>query len=41
MIQAHYQETNSISFLGLTLATECGANGDGDYTDEGDITLGR
>lgn len=39
-IQAHYQATNSISIPGLTLATEYDANGDGDYTDEGDITLG-
>ena len=39
-IQAHYQATNSITIPGLTLATEYDANGDGDYTDEGDITLG-
>ena len=39
-IQAHYQAVNQISIPGLTLATEYDANGDGDYTDEGDITLG-
>jgi hypothetical protein len=39
-IQAHYQAVNQITIPGLTLATEYDANGDGDYTDEGDITLG-
>lgn len=39
-IQAHYQAVNQISIPGLTLATEYDQNGDGDYSDEGDITLG-
>ena len=39
-IQAHYQAVNEISIPGLTLAVEHDANGDGDYTDDGDITLG-
>ena len=39
-IQAHYQATNQISIPGLTLATEYDRNGDDDYADEGDITLG-
>ena len=39
-IQAHYQAVNEISIPGLTLATEYDANGDGDYTDSDDITLG-
>jgi hypothetical protein len=38
-ITATYQATNQISIPGLTLAAEYDANGDGDYTDEGDITL--
>lgn len=39
-IQAHYQAVNEISIPGLTLAVEHDANGDGDYSDGGDITLG-
>ncbi|HET7324779.1 MAG TPA: DUF6230 family protein [Halococcus sp.] len=39
-IQAHYQAVNEIHIPGLTLAAEYDANGDGDYTDEGDISLG-
>lgn len=39
-IKAHYQAVNQISIPGITLATEYDANGDGDYTDDGDITLG-
>lgn len=39
-IQAHYQAVNEISIPGLTLTAEHDANGDGDYTDDGDITLG-
>lgn len=38
-IQAHYQAVNEISIPGITLATEYDANGDGDYTDDGDVTL--
>lgn len=40
-IQAHYQAVNEISIPGLTLAAEYDANGDGDYTDSGDVTLGN
>jgi hypothetical protein len=39
-IRAHYQAVNEISIPGLTLAAEYDANGDGDYTDGGDVTLG-
>lgn len=39
-IQAHYQAVNEISIPGITLATEYDTNGDGDYTDDGDVTLG-
>ncbi len=38
-IRAHYQAVNEISIPGITLATEYDANGDGDYTDDGDVTL--
>lgn len=38
-INAHYQAVNEISIPGITLATEYDANGDGDYTDSGDVTL--
>jgi hypothetical protein len=39
-IQAHYQAVNEIHIPGITLVVEYDANGDGDYTDEGDVTLG-
>lgn len=39
-IQAHYQVVNEIHIPGLTLAVEYDANGDGDYTDKNDVTLG-
>jgi hypothetical protein len=39
-IKAHYQAVNQISIPGITLAAEYDANGDGDYTDDGDVTLG-
>ena len=39
-IQAHYQAVNEISIPGITLATEYDANSDGDYSDDGDVTLG-
>lgn len=38
-IRAHYQAVNEISIPGLTLAAEYDNNGDGDYTDDGDVTL--
>ena len=39
-IQAHYQAVNEISIPGLTLAVEYDQNGDGDYSDGGDVSLG-
>lgn len=39
-IQAYYQVVNEIHIPGLTLAVEYDANGDSDYTDAQDVTLG-